>query len=102
MPENNAQDFRLEAPPAFAGPDGSAPVVGDKYVHREKSCVITRITDSHVTLVITTPEEAFSKTVTRDEFAVLEKRTLENGAVFKPAPNSELADRSERFGSATG
>lgn len=52
-------DFKLQ-PPSFAGPDGSAPRVGDRYVYRDRSAVA--------------------------EFPILEQRTLRLGAVFRPSP----------------
>lgn len=80
---NTDTTFKLEAP-SFAGPDGNAPVVGDRYVHRDKSAEIVEVTATHVCIEVADKDGCFRKTVTRDEFGVLEKRTLAIGAVFRP------------------
>ena len=85
MPAPKPSDFKLESPPAFAGPLGSAPVVGDRYVHRDRYAEIVEVTPTHVVLEVADKNGCFRKSVTVDEFPVLEQRTLKF-AVFKPAP----------------
>lgn len=80
-----SETFKLEAPPEFAGPDGVAPVVGDRYVHRDQSAEIVEVTATHVVVEVANMKECFRNSITRADFAVLEKRTLAAGAVFKPA-----------------
>lgn len=92
MPAPEPSPFTLESPPAFAGPLGSAPVVGDRYVHRDTSAEIIKVTATHIELVVDTPTESFWKSVTLQEFPTLEQRTLKAGAVFKPAPNVCVSD----------
>lgn len=77
-------------------------MVGDRYVHRERSAEIVAVTATHVVIEVTRPDECFRKSVTREEFPILEKRTLGYGAVFKPAPNTDLSSRSERSAPRTG
>lgn len=82
----DTDNFKLD-PPTFAGPDGSAPVVGDRYVHRDRCCEVIIVTPANVVLLVATKDSFFRKTVSLQEFAVLEKRSLDAGAVFKPAPS---------------
>lgn len=74
-------DFQLESQ------DPNGPVVGDRYVLRTKTAAIIGVTPTHVELAVSDPYGSFLKTVTLAEFATLEKRTLDAGAVFKPAQN---------------
>lgn len=82
-------DFKLD-PPIFAGEDGNSPVVGDRYIHRARVCTIVAVKPLHITFEVKTPLDSMTRTVTRAEFAKLEKATL----AIDPAPMPPESDSS--------
>lgn len=72
-------DFKLESQPV------NAPRVGDRYIRRDQVATVIEVTDILVVFDITSATERFTKGIPLGDFETLRQRSLEAGAVFKPA-----------------